>query len=158
MQKHKEITWKTSILQLAHIFPLFIFRFLKKLQTVACMLLLFSRFCHLMKYGFTSPLQWYLHPVMVEGHVSSSRPESLANSCIATSRVSQARQIKKVVTRWREMLIEKGTLINSKGCPRWFMIMQQQEWPEWSEQLLYCNVEKNGKTTTLLLSWIVYFQ
>ena len=55
------------------------------------------RFCHL-KYGFTTPLQWYLYPVVGDGHVSSSRPESLANGSIATSRVSQARQIKRVVT------------------------------------------------------------
>lgn len=48
---------------------------------------------------------------MVEGHVSSSTPESLANGSIATNRVSQARQIKRVVNTWREMLIEKGTLI-----------------------------------------------
>jgi hypothetical protein len=49
------------------------------------------------------PLRWYLHLVVVEGLVSSSNPESYAGGSFATSRVSQARQVKRVGTRRREI-------------------------------------------------------
>jgi hypothetical protein len=49
------------------------------------------------------PLYRYLHLAMVEGLVSSSDPESKAGGSIATSRVSQAGEIKRVGTRRREM-------------------------------------------------------
>jgi hypothetical protein len=47
--------------------------------------------------------RWYLHLVVVEGLVSSSNPESYAGGSIATSRVSHARQVKRLGTRRREI-------------------------------------------------------
>jgi hypothetical protein len=45
----------------------------------------------------------YHHLVWVEGLVSSSNPESYAGGSIATNRVSQAGQVKRVETRRREI-------------------------------------------------------
>jgi hypothetical protein len=54
-------------------------------------------------------LRWYLQLVRVEGLVSSDNPQSQAGDGIATNRVFQAGQVKRVGTRRRE--IEEGNFV-----------------------------------------------